>query len=305
MRMVESPITDGRCPAPLALGVALALWACALPAGAQAPASPVVAFLLKDAQGQLPWAAIAIERGGQAADPSAGLKACDVIKWVPGTASSVRIASVRGGRTWVLDASQPRLELPCEAAPRPWSSRMGRLWESVAGGPRESHVQAATSRGLEAQRPAPLHSTPFLAPRSFLTAGVRPLYLAWQGGQPPYAVTLRAPDGHVLAAQAGLSVPQWQTPRLTLKAGRHQLEVTDAQGESLRMTQLDVVAAQQLPPMPEGIQQLPIHEQRWLRAYVLEGWPGGEWGLEALQQLAPLRQRDPAVRDWLRESVAP
>ena len=196
---------------------------------------------------------------------------------MPGTASSVRDRFDPWRQDLGAGRPQPRLELPCEAAPPlelPDGPPVGKR-----GGWPGSRMSRPPRRGLEAQRPAPLHSTPFLAPRSFLTAGVRPLYLAWQGGQPPYAVTLRAPDGHVLAAQAGLSVPQWQTPRLTLKAGRHQLEGDRCTGRVAAHDAAGRGGHAAAPPMPEGIQQLPIHEQRWLRLMCWKAGPvaNGGW----------------------------
>ena len=83
--------------------------------------------------------------------------------------------------------------------------------------------------------------------------GARVFAVCWQGGEAPYAVTLRDGAGHTLAAETGLSGSELilASHPLSFAAGTYDLDVTDAAGGHVD-GQFKVVAPELLPPGPDA-----------------------------------------------------
>ncbi len=159
--------------------------------------------------------------------------------------------------------------------------------------------------------PVPPISLP-LAPSATtrLSAGTRPLYLAWQGGEPPYQVRLTNAAGKELMKQTGIAVPggntqPFKTAPVPLTPGQYQLIISDAQRQAI--VAVEVVPAIPLPPPATlaGITDADIRQT--LEALWLAGQDEA-WRLEAYQRVMPLEgQHRPArlLRYSLEKGQAP
>lgn len=130
--------------------------------------------------------------------------------------------------------------------------------------------------------------------------GRRRLYVAWEGGVPPFSVTVeRASDGVVLAdgrAPQGCAV---RLPPADLTPGRYRITVTDRNGA--RLEENNLVTDGEIPAMPDPIAAL--EQPADVKALYYSSWlglqSGGAWSFEALQKVAALDCRDQDVADWL------
>jgi len=143
-----------------------------------------------------------------------------------------------------------------------------------------------------------------------LSAGTRPLYLAWQGGEPPYQVRLTNTAGKEILKQTGIAAPggntqPFKTAPVPLKPGQYRLTISDAKSQA-RVT-VEVVPAIPLPPPATlaGVTDTDIRqtlEALWLASQ------GEAWWLEAYQRVMPLEgQHQPArlLRYSLEKGQAP
>jgi hypothetical protein len=141
------------------------------------------------------------------------------------------------------------------------------------------------------------------ASRSVLAAGNRAIFVSWQGGVPPFSVTLSAAEtGKILAQTVGVrGTCAAYLPRTDLRPGHYHLTLTDAQNVKEQEDSLFVVAEAPAEPselrdanLPEDARQ--IYAATWLG--VLDG---GKWAFEAQQRVAAMDCRSAAVQDWLRQ----
>jgi hypothetical protein len=139
--------------------------------------------------------------------------------------------------------------------------------------------------------PVPPISLP-LAPgaKVRLSTGTRPLYLAWQGGEPPYQVHLTNAAGKELMKQSDIAAPggntqPFKTAPLHLQPGQYRLIISDAQRQVI--VTVEVVPTTPLPPPATlaGITDADIRQT--LQALWLAS-QGETWRLEAYQQVIPL-----------------
>lgn len=161
------------------------------------------------------------------------------------------------------------------------------------------------------REPVPPISLP-LAPgaKVRLSAGTRPLYLAWQGGEPPYQVRLTNAAGKELMKQTDIKVPggnaqPFETAPVALKPGQYRLLINDNHRQTT--VAIEVVSAIPLPPSKilAGVRDADIRqtlEALWLASQ------GEIWRLEAYQRVMPLAgQHRPArlLRYSLEKGQAP
>jgi len=125
--------------------------------------------------------------------------------------------------------------------------------------------------------------------QSVLLEGRRDLYLSWQGGEPPYTVTIipegsDQPDHHA----AGIETPSWRFEQVVLVPGTYHVQITDA-GETVAFP-LQVVATEHRPGMDPSCNDATVSgELRTVtEAYCLAAIEGGQWAFEACQLLAPV-----------------
>jgi hypothetical protein len=160
--------------------------------------------------------------------------------------------------------------------------------------------------------PVPPISLP-LAPAAKvrLSAGTRPLYLAWQGGEPPYQVRLTNAAGKELWKQTGIAAPggntqPFRTAPVSLKPGQYRLIISDDAKRQV-IVAVEAVSAIPLPPSATlaGITDADIRqtlEALWLVSQ------GEAWWLEAYQRVMPVEaQHRPArlLRYSLEKDQAP
>ncbi len=143
-----------------------------------------------------------------------------------------------------------------------------------------------------------------------LSAGTRPLYLAWQGGEPPYQVRLTNAAGKEIMKQSDIAAPggntqPFKTASLPLTPGQYRLIISDAQRQAA--VAVEVVPVTPLPPPATlaGITDADIRqtlEALWLASQ------GEIWRLEAYQRVMSLEaQHRPArlLRYSLENGQAP
>jgi hypothetical protein len=151
--------------------------------------------------------------------------------------------------------------------------------------------------------PIPFRIPVLSADRSILAAGTRAIFVSWQGGVPPFSVTLStAETGAVIAKTNGvLDACAVQLPRVSLTPGHYRLAVTDANNVAEQEENLFFVAAD-APTMPRELREADIPEEA--RQIYTATWmtmlDGGKWAFEAQQRVAAMDCHSAAVQDWLR-----
>lgn len=174
----------------------------------------------------------------------------------------------------------------------------------------QSRVVSASSRGVpwleaEGAPTIPADQTQF----SKLAAGERALHLRWQGGKPPYRLSLMR-DNQILSK---LNVPKGSEaslPKLPLLAGNYTLVIRDSKwlnkGDARRssvVANLILLAPGDIPPMPQALAAalLPEEARQLLYADWLARQGEGEWSMEAIQIVAPYAKDYEPAQDWLRQ----
>lgn len=277
--------------------LALAAWGGA----AFAQAAEVAGWVEPDPKTQaLPLAAFRLDRAGKPIPyPPAGLLACDRLTLTEETAVvRVRLAS---NLRMQLDAATPgrQLEIPCDQ--RGIAASLAAALQALIGSADQRKVRvAAVTRDV-----APLTLPVWAAPQARLMAGQRALYLSWTGGTRPFSVQLlSAADGREVVAKTHIDAQSVVLPPVTLELGRYTLWVRNRAGhrvEGFRDDALFVVAPADVPRMPEVLVSSGLSEETRTLFYAdyLAGIDDGRWTLEAMQQVAALKSRSPAVRQWL------
>jgi hypothetical protein len=159
----------------------------------------------------------------------------------------------------------------------------------------EYRVQAtAITRGnpgceTDSGAPEPIQ-VPVLGAAPRVVAGKRDLPLAWTGGCPPFAITVRAPQ-RVLTQRKDLNARQVKLAALDLPAGTYTVEIRDARGTRQSTNLIAVAKGPSFPPeiandsSPLGV----ISRALWLGDQ-----DSCAWRLDAFEQVRPLiRSGDP------------
>lgn len=144
-----------------------------------------------------------------------------------------------------------------------------------------------------------------------LAAGERELHFLWQGGEPPYRLSLvhddQVIDGSEIEVTKGHEA---SLPKLTLSPGNYQLRLKDKKGlENPCLTcdawleDMILVAPADVPPMPEALVNtpLPVETRQLLYAQWLSRQGQGEWRMEAIQHVTPYAKDYEPAADWLRQ----
>ena len=150
--------------------------------------------------------------------------------------------------------------------------------------------------------PIPFRIPVLAADRSNLAAGTRAIFVSWQGGVPPFSVTLStAETGVVIAKTTGVNACAGRLPSVSLTPGHYRLAVTDANNVVEQEGNLFSVA-DDAPTTPRELGEADIPEEA--RQIYTATWmtvlDGGEWAFEAQQRVAAMDCHSAAVQDWLR-----
>jgi hypothetical protein len=145
------------------------------------------------------------------------------------------------------------------------------------------------------------------ASRSVLAAGNRAIFVSWQGGVPPFSVTLStAETGVVIAKTTGVNACAGRLPSVSLTPGHYRLAVTDANNVAEQEESLFSVVGD-APTTPRELREADIPEEA--RQLYTATWmtvlDGGEWAFEAQQRVAAMDCHSAAVQDWLRHWGGP
>ncbi len=127
-----------------------------------------------------------------------------------------------------------------------------------------------------------------------LEAGTRPLYLAWEGGEAPYTLTIKSAGKAVLILK-GLQEKRIKTPELSLAEGNYDLQIKDADN---RKTNYIFSVVKSKPAYPKALLETSVPESTRLTAQAtwLAAQKKKKWVFEAYQQIAALAERYPAAR---------
>ena len=131
---------------------------------------------------------------------------------------------------------------------------------------------------------------PILASGAQITAGVRDLPLAWQGGCAPYNVSV-ASGQRIIAQRVAVTGQQTRLDAVALPVGHYTITLADAANRHFETT---LEARQHGPALPAGLagDQSPlgiIAQAVWLAEQ-----DQGSWRLDSFEQLRPLiRAGDP------------
>ena len=234
---------------------------------------------------------------------TADLQACDIVQ-LQNDQATVRI-TLAGYQRVQLDASVPehKMQVPC-AEISSWYGKSLALVRVIAG---LATAPVANVEALTATRsPERLTVTALGHYNPLLVAGERSLYLNWNGGVPPYTVTLQRFGGDYLVKRNKIDATSVLLPKAHLKPGRYVLIIEDSEKYAIKEDSVTVVDAARLPPPPKALADAKLSkaDHQLLYAYYLEGWGQGEWTLEALQRAASIKPATPAVRDWLQSRFA-
>jgi hypothetical protein len=175
----------------------------------------------------------------------------------------------------------------------------------------------AASRGISSgtcynnsgrtNEPIPFRIPVLAADRSILAAGTRAIFVSWQGGAPPFSVTLStAETGAVIAKTTGVNACAGRLPPVSLTPGHYRLAVTDANNVAEQEESLFFVVGD-APTTPRELREADIPEEA--RQLYTATWmtvlDGGEWAFEAQQRVAAMDCHSAAVQDWLRHWGGP
>lgn len=148
--------------------------------------------------------------------------------------------------------------------------------------------------------PIPFRIPIFAADRSLVAAGTRPVFVSWEGGAPPFSVTLSvAETGRVITEARGVRACAAYLPPAELLPGRYRLTVADT--NNVKEEEDSLFVATQAPAVPRELREadLPEEARQIYAATWLSVLDKGKWAFEAQQRVAAMDCRSPAVQDWL------
>jgi hypothetical protein len=247
---------------------------------------------------------IAVERQGKAVsyDSSAGLQACDVVKFSEGASAGppppIYISKVDGSRVR-LNREKP-LKISCSSGEGVTQQVLAFLQSIVHG----SNIRMRAIAVTKGEAPCSTAvDVPLLAEKGpiMLVAGRPSLLVAWTGSSPPVNAEMRSADGtivgqaravreHVLEMKASITTP-----------GQYTLKLEDACNTNIGEDDVEVVPLQQRPAMPDELASLAEPQRTLFYADYLVALKDGRWGLEALQVAGSLPRDNPLVEGWLEQ----
>jgi hypothetical protein len=147
----------------------------------------------------------------------------------------------------------------------------------------------------------------FQAQKSQIAAGIRSVFVSWQGGAQPYSVSLAdAETNRVISELTGIKNScATYLPTVDLKSGQYRLTVTDANNVKEEESNLFVVDASPQMPAPLLNAKLPDEARELYFATWLAAIDGGTWAFESQQQVARMNCHSAPVQDWLRRWGTP
>jgi hypothetical protein len=142
-----------------------------------------------------------------------------------------------------------------------------------------------------------------VASRSVIAAGNRSLFVSWQGGVPPFSLTLSAAQTGTIVAQTAdiRGSCAAYLPRTELRPGQYRLTLTDAHNIKEQEDSLFVVDEAPTEPRQLRDANLPEEARSIYAATWLAAWDRGSWAFEAQQRVAAMDCRSAAVQDWLQQ----
>ena len=277
--------------------VAIPCLMAALAPGIAQAAGEIAAWVQPNSRdGKVPVTVFKVERAGKViAYPVDGLIACDTLRLTDARATVQVILS--NNQRLLLDAESPgkAVQVPCGQPG--FFGNMLALAKSIV-----AQTSAATTPTKGTFSRGGLLVVPALgAYAPHLTAGTRSLYLAWAGGEAPYKVQLLNGSGTIVTQVSDVNALSVRLPKAALMPGRYTLRITGQDGKGVEDSELTVVTPNQLPAAPPELAAAKLQPADYalLYAYYLEGFQDGRWTLEALQRVADLPQRTPALDAWL------
>jgi hypothetical protein len=290
---------------------ALSLW------GAAACAAPTEEFGWLEDTRQAHYLQI-IRHGTEVAyNAAGGLQSCDVISVVEPAPSTARVIVVFADASrHILRPGQPAMTVGCGTS-RGVSHAVAVFLRSLFVGTTHRRVlKIAASKRVCMKSPQdkdPPAADPDVAlPASsgkiptMLTSGRSSVLLTWMDAVPPVDFHLRVVRGETLAHQ----IVQSKTSTLRLQAkiaspGHYRLVVTDqCLLIPLEDDDIEVVPAQERPPVPGDLAELPDPARTIFYADYLAGQGDGRWALEALQLVGDLPET-PLTRQWIARWTGP
>lgn len=193
------------------------------------------------------------------------------------------------------------------------------LWDNLVAlvadkiKPGQNQVISASSRGVPWLQAESAPTIPAdQAQNSKLTAGERALHFRWQGGKPPYHLSLERKD-QVLGEVNVIKSSEASLLKLALPPGSYKLVLKDKKGldqdahaingYGTVTANLILVDAAEVPPMPSALAAalLPKEVRQLLYADWLARQGEGEWRMEAIQQIFPYAKTYEPAASWLRQ----
>lgn len=242
-------------------------------------------------------------------DEKEGLYPCDKVTLTDASAT-VSVVLTNGTRLRLSSESR-MVPIPCEA-----SGQAANLVNFLSAVVRKAQDRAsftgsrgqvlAGSRGPEslASSRSELSIPALIASTAVIAAGDRSLFVAWEGGTGPYSVEIATyPDGKPVVTQSAIATRSVTLAKTRLAPGRYVLIVKGKDGLGVKEDELHVVAAREIPPMPDELSSAPLKSDARMLFYAdyLIGLDDGRWTLEALQQAATLARDSAAAREWLKD----
>jgi hypothetical protein len=281
--------------------MAVAVAVCAGCSTAAAQDVEVAGWVEPDAKTQaIPLAAFRLDRAGKPATYSElGLRACDKLVLLDDKAI-VRVRLVSNLRLQ-LDVESPgkQIEIPCDQ--RGIAASLASALRALISSAEQRKARVATlTRDI-----TPLTLPILVAPQTNLVAGQRELFLGWTGGAAPFSVQLLdSRDGREVASISKLNAHSVFLPAAALEPGQYTLWVRNRAGhriEGIREDALMVLPQDALPALPPVLRSPGLTEEARTLFYAdyLAALDDGRWTLEALQQVAGLKGRSAAARQWL------
>jgi len=187
---------------------------------------------------------------------------------------------------------------PGGEAPSIWQN----VWEQMAQRFANLRIGEATTVIMATRGDAIVPDPVFADAEARIASGNRPLCLAWSGGEPPYAVSIKSEDGRTLIRQK-TEDEFVKTPAVDWRPGTYRIDLSDAsQTTSFKIRVVDPAS---LPNTGLEGPDTSIREPLRIltQAYALASIEDGAWALEAYQRLCPLEAQAYAPAAILAESL--
>lgn len=218
----------------------------------------------------------------------------------------INLVSTSGNRLRVTNADMARKNGGYEINVHSnslWNNLVALVTDNIKPG--QIQVVNASIRGIaDLSIPADQTEEPKLA------ASERALHFRWQGGEPPYSLTIVRDDKVIMA----IKIPQGYEatlPKQYLPPGNYRLILKDKTGlasnvdplygDAYEITNLILVSPADIPSMPLPLADIPLPEE--FRQLLYADWLArqgrGQWRMEAIQHVFPYAKDYQPAADWL------